>query len=73
MITHTSNIGAVLVLWPLLAFKPQSPGSADHFWHFVTLTGISILSAVSLYLASENRNLQAKLTDALNPPAETLF
>lgn len=73
MITHGANIGSLLLLWPFLSFRKGGAWKADPLWHFAALAAIALLSAVALSLASENRNLQAKLKDATKQKTETLF
>lgn len=73
LIIHLSNLSTVILLWPLMQFRPSSRPAADNLWHFASLTAISVLAAITLFLASENRNLQAQIHDLKAPRTPTLF
>lgn len=73
MLVHSSNLLAVILLWPLMRFIPRNKPAPHNLWHFASLTAVALLAAIALGLAAENRDLRAKLQDAKEPQAKTLF
>ena len=61
MITHLSNIGAFVLLWPVRKWKMETPFTTEQFRHFAALTGIAFLSATTLFFANQTRHLAASL------------
>ena len=62
LITHLSNIGAFILLWPVRKWKMETPFTAEQFRHFAALTGIAFLSATTLFFANQSRHLSASLS-----------
>lgn len=61
LLSHASNLISVALLWPVLAWNPEIRWASGHVWHFLALTSISILAALSLGLADRVRTLEAIL------------
>ena len=61
MITHVSNIGAFILLWPVRKWRMETPFTTEQIRHFVALTGVAFLSATSLFFADQTRHLSASL------------
>jgi uncharacterized membrane protein len=61
LLSHASNLISVALLWPVFAWKPEIRWASGHVWHFLALTSISILAALSLALADRVRTLEAIL------------
>lgn len=72
LIIHISNFSTVALLWPLMQIRPKGRPTTDNLWHFAALSAIAVMAAMILFLASENRNLHAKLIDSAKP-GKTLF
>lgn len=62
LLTHSSNLIALFLLWPMLQFKPTHRFKSDNLWHFVTITGISTLAGSTLYFANTTRISHAETT-----------
>lgn len=60
LLTHTSNLFSVLLLWPMLQFRPKHRFSADKLWHFAAISGVSTLAASTLYYANTTRVARAE-------------
>ncbi len=63
MITHSSNLLSVALLWPIIKLRPDFRMSRDHFWHFASLIAISALAATALYFANTTRIAEAQLKE----------
>ena len=61
MITHLSNIGAFILLWPVRKWRMETPFTTEQIRHFAALTGVAFLSATTLFFANQTRHLNASL------------
>ena len=61
LITHLSNIGAFILLWPVKKWKMETPFTVEQFRHFSAISAIAVLAAIALYFANDVRQLQATL------------
>ena len=62
MITHVSNIGAFILLWPVRKWRMETPFTKEQIRHFAALTCVAFLSATTLFFANQTRHLAASLT-----------
>ncbi len=61
LITHTSNLLSLAILWPMMNWRLRFRINADHVYHFITLGWVSLLAATTLFFANETRIAQAQL------------
>lgn len=60
LLTHSSNLLSVILLWPVLQFKPKERFQSENLWHFATITGVSTLAASTLFFAHTTRLAQSE-------------
>ena len=61
LITHSSNLLSLGLLWPLMSWRLRFRATADHVYHLITLGFVSLLAATTLFFANETRIAQAQL------------
>lgn len=64
LLTHLANLGSLALLWPALRWRPNFRFGGDHFWHFLSLSAISLLAATALFFANKAHVLEAQLDRA---------
>lgn len=61
LITHVSNIGSFILLWPVRRWRMETPFTKEQLRHFAALTCVAFLSATTLFFANQTRHLSASL------------
>lgn len=61
LLTHASNIGGFILLWPVRKWRMTTPFTSEQFRHFAALTCLAFLSATTMFFANQSRHLNASL------------
>jgi len=61
LITHLSNIGSFILLWPVRKWRMETPFTREQFRHFGALTCVAFLTVTTLLFADRSRHLNASL------------
>lgn len=60
LITHSSNLGALALLWPYRRFRLPD-FTTNEVWHFVAMTAVAVLAASTTYFANAHRIALAQI------------
>lgn len=61
LLTHISNLGSFVLLWPYLSWRFPARATADERWHLTALVAVALLAATATHFAEEARIARIQL------------